>query len=348
MRRSVPLEKQGRSDELRRVLYKTRMINAAIVGLGRWGRNIVDAVQGKTERMRFTRCVVRRPDAVRDFAARHGLAVSTDLAGALGDGDIQAVVLTTPHSLHAEQVIAVAAAGKAVFCEKPLALNRADAERAVRACERAGVALGLGHDKRFWPSMRELKRTVAGGGLGEILHVEGHFSNETTRAFYAGWRESSRESPGGGLTATGVHILDAFINLVGPARRVYAQLLARPPQPEPVDTLSVILQFANGVSGVLAGVRSTPQYWRVHVFGTQGSAEALEQNDLVLRASGAKPQHFTFEPVDALRFEFEAFADAVAGRAPYPISVEQMLHDVAALEATIKSIESNAPVEVAG
>jgi predicted dehydrogenase len=322
------------------------MINAAIVGLGRWGRNIVNAVQGKSERLRFTHGVVRAPDAAREFAAEHGLELSTDFAGVLSSPGVQAVVLATPHTLHADQIVAVAAAGKAVFCEKPLALNRADAERAVRACGKAGVPLGLGHDKRFFPSMRELKRVVDGGYLGDILHVEGHFSNESTRVFYAGWRELPAESPGGSLTATGIHILDAFVNLVGPVRRVSAQFIAHPPRPEPVDTVSLLLEFENRVSGVLCGVRTTPQFWRVHVFGTQGSAEALEQNDLVLRKSGAQPQRLSFEPFDALRYELEAFADAVSGNAPYPIPVEQMLADVAALEAAFKSIETGEPVLV--
>jgi predicted dehydrogenase len=187
---------------------------------------------------------------------------------------------------------------------------------------------------------------AASGELGDILHVEGHFSNESTRVFYAGWRELETESPGGALTATGIHILDAFVNLVGPVRRVSAQFIEHPPRPEPVDTVSLLLEFENRVSGVLCGVRTTPQFWRVHVFGTQGSAEALEQTQLVVRRSGARPEYVEFEPFDALRYELEAFADAVAGRAPYPIPVEQMLADVAALEAAFKSIETGKPVEV--
>jgi len=322
------------------------MINAAIVGLGRWGKNMVAAVQGRSDRVRFVGCVARRPDAVREFAEQHGLAVSSSLAEVLADGNVDAVVLTTPHSLHTEQVVAVAGAGKPVFCEKPLALRKADAVRSVEACRRAGVPLGLGHDKRFFPSMRELKRLAASGALGEILHIEGHFSNESTRKFYKGWRESLTESPGGGITATGIHIMDAFINLAGPAHRVYAQLIARPPEPDPVDTLSVLLAFENRVSGVLCGVRSTPQFWRVHVFGKNGSAEALGDRELVLRMTDAKPQHLSFEPIDTLRFELEAFADAIEGRAPYPIPVEQMIANVAALEATLKSIETAAPVFV--
>lgn len=78
------------------------MINAAIVGLGRWGKNIVNAVQGKSERLRFVRGVVRHPDAVCDFAAQHGLELSADLAGVFADKRVQAVALATPHSLHAE------------------------------------------------------------------------------------------------------------------------------------------------------------------------------------------------------------------------------------------------------
>jgi predicted dehydrogenase len=322
------------------------MINAAIVGLGRWGKNIVNAVQGRSERLRFTHCVVRRTETADEIAAQHGLKVSTRLADVLADPGVQAVVLATPHTLHVEQVIAAAGAGKAVFCEKPLALDLADARRAVGACALAGVPLALGHDKRFFPSMRELKKIVAAGELGDVLHVEGHFSNESTRNFYAGWRELAAESPGGGLTATGVHILDAFVNLVGPPRRVSARLMEHPPRPEPIDTLSVLLEFDGRVSGFFAGVRTTPQFWRVHVFGTQGSAEALEQTELVVRKSGAAPKRLTFEPADTLRLEMDAFADAVAGRAPYPIPVEQMLQDVAGLEAIIESVRTGTTVEV--
>ncbi len=320
------------------------MIHAAIVGLGRWGRNLVGSVQGRSEQLRFTHAVVRHPDAARDFAAQHGLELSTDYGRVLSDARIQAVVLATPHSLHAGQIVAAAAAGKAVFCEKPLALKRVDAARAIEACRRSGVALGLGYNKRFWPSMREMKRIVESGALGGILHVEGHFSNETTGRFYAGWRSEDAESPAGGLTATGVHVLDALIDLAGPARRVSAQLLGHGSGPEPLDTLTVVFEFANRASGVLACVRSTPQFWRVHAFGRNGSAEALEDTALVVRMAGAPTERRTFEGVEALRLELEAFAHSAASGAPYPIPFDQMLHGVAALEAITESLATGGPV----
>src|SRR5450432_4299571 len=117
------------------------MINAAVIGLGRWGKNIVESVQGKSKRLHFIRGVSKEPDLVRDFATTKGFELSTDFNEAIDDPRVQAVFLATPHSLHVEQISAVAAAGKPVWCEKPLALTRDAAMRAVAACRDAGVPL---------------------------------------------------------------------------------------------------------------------------------------------------------------------------------------------------------------
>ena len=320
------------------------MLDAAIVGLGRWGQNHVNSVQGVSTRVRFTRGVVRSPEKSREFADKHELRLSTDYAELLADPAIKMVVLATPNSQHPAQIIAAAQAGKAVLCEKPLALTLADAERAVHACTHARVPLGIGQDKRFWSSMRELKRVVDSGALGELLHVEGHFSNENaSRKLHVGWRESPAESPGGSITATGIHVLDAFINMIGPVRRVSAQHILKRPPPESLDTLAITFEFASRVSGMLCGVRATPLFWRVHIFGNQGSAEAIGPNELVLRMSGKEPARQTFEPLNALRCNLEAFADAIEGRAPYPISPAQMIDVIAGLEAIVTSIETGNP-----
>ena len=132
------------------------MLNAAIIGLGWWGQRLVNAVQG-SDLIRFARGVTLEPELVRDFAAKHGLAICTSLEEVLADPAIQAVVLATPHTRHRAQVEAAAAAGKHVYCEKPFALCRADAQAMLDACARAGVTIAVGHHFRLMPSMKALR-----------------------------------------------------------------------------------------------------------------------------------------------------------------------------------------------
>jgi predicted dehydrogenase len=254
------------------------------------------------------------------------------------------VLLATPHSLHPAQVIACAAARKQVFCEKPLALHRTDAARMFSACRDAGVMLAVGHNRRFWPSSRALREIVASGELGTNLHVEGHNSNENSLVITAGWRLSPEESPGGGLTGAGLHVLDAFVSMLGPVRQVYAQLRSREPGPPPLDTALMTLDFVNGVTGTLATVRATPFYWRVHVFGTKGSAEVLDERSMVVRKSGAEPARITYPAIDVLRAELDAFADAVENKAPFPVPEAEVLATLSAFEAALQSMTSGVPV----
>ena len=208
------------------------MIYAAIVGLGRWGRNLVQASLGH-ERFKITRAVEPDINGAKGFCTQHSLDLTNNLDAVLADSTVKAVLLATPHSLHPAQVIACAAARKEVFCEKPLALRHADAVRMFEACRKAGVTLAVGHSRRFWPSMSALRDMVASGKLGTVLHIEGHNSNENSQSVIAGWRLSPDESPGGGLTGAGLHILDAFVSILGPVRRVYAQLNSREQGPPP-------------------------------------------------------------------------------------------------------------------
>jgi predicted dehydrogenase len=318
------------------------MIQAAIVGLGRWGRMLVQASLGH-EQFKITHAV--EPDSnARGFCAEHHLQLFDNLDAVLTDSTIGAVLLATPHSLHPAQVIACATARKEVFCEKPLALRHADAERMFDACRKAGVTLAVGHSRRFWPSMRALRDIVASGELGTILHVEGHNSNENSNNVIAGWRLSPEESPGGGLTGAGLHILDAFVSMIGPVRRAYAQLNSREPGPPPLDTAMMTLDFANGVTGTLATVRATPFYWRVHVFGTKGSAEVLDEVTLILRMTGSKPERTIYPALDVLRAELHAFVDTLQGKHRFPVPEAEVLSTLIAFEAALQSMASGIPV----
>ena len=322
------------------------MINAAIIGLGWWGKNILQCVQGRSAKLRFVHGVSKEIDAALPLSEAHGFTLSDDLDKALADQRVEAVVLATPHSLHADQIVRVAAAGKPVFCEKPLALKRADAERAIAAVRKAGVPIGVGQNKRFWPSMADLRGVVASGALGKVMHIEGHYSNENSGLHFSAWRESPSESPGGGMTGTGIHLLDAFVGLAGPVAEVSARVISHRGGPDPRDAASVMFRFANNLSGYFGLVRASPFCWRVQVFGDEGSIEAVGETETVLRTRGGGVERRAFGKIDSLLAEVDAFADAVAGRAPYPITPAEMVDTIAAFEAVITSMETGRPVAV--
>lgn len=322
------------------------MIDAAVIGLGRWGKNIVESVQGKSKRLRFIRGVSKEPDLVRDFAAQKGFELSTDFEEAVSDPRVQAVFLATPHSLHVRQIEAVAAAGKPVWCEKPLALTRAEAARAVAATQKAGVPFALGNNKRCFSSMRELKRVVSSGEIGEVLHIEGNFTNEHSTRVMGGWRDDPRESPGGGMTGAGLHVIDALVNLGGPVATVDAKVFKQKAPPDPRDAAAALVQFESGATGVLATVRAAPMYWRIMVFGTKGWAEAREETTLTVAPLHQQPKAEHYPAVDSLGTLLEAFAETIETGKPFPVTTDEMLDVAGAFEAIIRSMAEGGPVRV--
>lgn len=313
------------------------MIQVGLVGMGWWGERLLEAA-ARSSKIKFVHAVSPRPAHRAALAAKHGLRLSPDIAAMLRDDAVQAVVLATPHSTHRAQIEQVAQAGKPVFCEKPFTLTRADAVAAVAACEKAGVVLALGHNRRFLPALTEMRKLISAGTLGQLLHVEAHLSNQNSGVNFAPWRYDEEEAPAGGLTGTGVHMLDCFVNLLGPVARVTTQLVSWQPSPGALDSLSVMLTFRNGMSGTLAMVRATPVVWRLHVFGTDANVENHDETELVLRRGGQSAERRSLPAVNTLALELDAFADAVAGRAPYPIPTAQMIDTVAVFEAITRSV----------
>ncbi|GGC49545.1 dehydrogenase [Siccirubricoccus deserti] len=324
------------------------MITAGIIGTGWWGRELLQAARG-SGRIRFVHAMSRHAGAGAPVAAEYGLRFSSTLEAMLDDPEVRAVVIAAPHRAHLALIQAVAARRLPVFCEKPLTLTRADAVAAIAACAAAGVPLAVGHNRRFLPSLATMKRVLAEGRLGTLLHIEGHSSNENSSRNFAPWRSDPAESPAGGMTGTGVHVIDSFTALVGPATRVSTLLVQRKPPPGALDSFSVMLEFACGISGTLSMVRATPRFWRLHLFGERGSVEAVNDTDVVLRESGRAPELITAPPVDTLRAELEAFAEAAGGGAPYPLPPDQAVANVAAFEAIVRSLAAGgAPTAVEG
>jgi predicted dehydrogenase len=333
------------------------MMRAAIVGMGWWGRTLVEAV-AESDQVRFVAGATRTvsPD-VKAFAESQQLSLVDSYDTLLTDPNVDAVVLATPHSLHAAQVVAAAQAGKHVFCEKPFALTKADAEAAVAATERAGVTLGLGYNRRFHPEMTTLRQQIRSGDLGTLLHFEATmtFPNALLLKPEA-WRAHREETPCGGLTPMGVHAIDGMIDLGGEIEHVYCQSFHRVVPVDSDDTTSMLFRLKNGASGYLGTITATGPGFSFQVFGSKGSVR-LEGMTHVAGASSEERRTrlfgtCKFQPIkgpaetweaarlDVTRACLEAFATAASGGAPYLIPTREMVHGAAVTEAVVKSAAS--------
>ena len=321
------------------------MMNAAIVGIGRWGQMLVGSVQGKSEKIRFTAGVTRTRAKAEAFCAGNDIALVDDYDAVLADDDVDAVVLATPHTLHAAQIVAAARAGKHVFTEKPFTLDKASAEVAVAACRQAGVAIGLGHNKRFCDNTIELKRMIEAGELGTLLHAEANFSANMA-AMAQTWRDSRAESPAGGMTSLGIHALDCLIHLCGPIAEVDVRSKRRAMPYDIDDTTCMLFDFDSGMTGYLGTMATGGRLWHMRVFGADGWAELRGMETLVKCPAAGGEEVIEYAPETSIKTELEAFAAAASGGPAYLVTPEQMVHGTAVLEAVIASAASGARVRV--
>jgi predicted dehydrogenase len=340
------------------------MIKAAQVGLGWWGKTLVESVQGVSPDIQFVAAVSRsQADDHKQFAAQQKLTLYTTYEEALADPKVDAVVLATPHSLHSPQVIAAAKAKKHVFCEKPFALTKKDAQDAVNAVEAANVMLGLGYNRRFHPEMTKLRNQIRSGELGTVLHVE------ATMTFPNGlflkpdaWRADKHETPCGALTPMGVHAIDGMIDLCGPISQVYCQSFRRVVAVDADDTTSMLFRMKEGMSGYLGTMTATGPGFSFQVFGSKGSVR-LEGMTHVAGASSEERRTrlfgtCKFTPIkgeavvweaarlDVTRACLDAFAQAASGGPAFPIPLEEMIHGAAVTEAVVKSAETGKILQI--
>lgn len=334
------------------------MINAALVGLGWWGKTLVESLAAGSDVMRFSVLNTRTvsPD-VKSFAKQYGLKLAPSYGAVLADPSIDAVVLATPPSGHMQQIVAAAAAGKHVFCEKPFTFSRTEAQTAVDAMRKAGRTIGVGYNRRFHPEMTKLRAKIRAGDLGVIQHVECNMTFPNALFLQpTAWRAMKDEAPVGGLAPLGVHAVDAMIDLCGEFDHVYCQSFRRVLTGETDDTSSMLFRMKAGMSGYLGTITTTGPGFSIQVFGSKGwyrlegvthvaGASSEERRTRLFGACKYQPlkgplEVWEAEKLDIIHSCFEAFARAALGGEPFPITPEQIVHGASASEAIIRSAAS--------
>jgi len=325
------------------------MTNIAVIGLGWWG-NIISGLIPTSSKLKLVRVVDVNPALAESIGSQRGVAHGTRLEDALADPNVQGVVLCTPHTLHCEQIQAVARAGKHVFCEKPLCMSRAEVLLATRAVNEAGVQLAVGHEMRFNPPMVEMMRLIKAGEIGTALQVEANFSQDKFLALKSdNWRLSSKEAPAGPMTATGIHLLDLSTGVFGEAEWARASARQLGSTLTNGDTLGIMVGFRNGGHAMISAILATPFYGRFAVFGSHGWIEVRDKAHpetpkgwtLTMCKRGGEAVTTDYPAAASVLLNLEAFGDACAGLAPYPVPQSQMIANISLLDACFRSAASH-------
>jgi myo-inositol 2-dehydrogenase/D-chiro-inositol 1-dehydrogenase len=328
-------------------------IGVAVLGAGRMGqthiRNLAGIADAKV-------VVVADPDAAAAergrAAARADLALTDPLA-AIHAAGVDAVVIVTPTSTHAELIEAAVTAGKAVWSEKPIALDLTETARVVEVVQRSGQPVQLGFMRRFDPGYAAAKARIEGGELGRIEQFRA-----LSRDTYPPPVEFLHHA-GGIFLDMSVHDLDLARFLVGEVEEVtaWAAVLAEPRFAEAgdFDTALAMLRFANGAMGVIETARHSEWGYdiRTEVSGADGKVviEDVQKTPATFsRRFGFEGDHFENFPdrfETAFRLELEAFIEAVReGRQPTPGPEDALETLRLALACTLSRAEGR-PVRLA-
>lgn len=215
------------------------------------------------------------------FAAKYGGAPFTDLAALLRDARPDAVIICTPHPLHAEATVAAAEAGAHVLVEKPMAASLEDCDRMIAATRKAGVKLGVVSQRRFYEPVRRMKAAIDAGRIGKPILGVFQMYSWRDEAYYQSdaWRGTWAGEGGGVLVNQSPHQLDILQWLMGPIEEIsgYWGTLNHP-SIEVDDTAVAVVRFRGGALGsIIASVSQKPGiYTKVHVHGSNGASVGVE------------------------------------------------------------------------
>jgi predicted dehydrogenase len=304
-----------------------------------------------------------------DMGRRCRAPYCTDAAQLLARDDVDAVVISTPHYLHAPLTVQAARAGKHVACEKPVACTLAQADAMIAACREAGVLLSILYCTRYDPALLKARELLKAGALGKIIRLRAQFFYEKpahywscgyTRRARGDWRRSVRQAGGGVLLMNGSHTLDRIHWLTGlKPVRVYAESDTHATRAEVEDNIAIVARYANGAIGSIDAMSCARGRAPVkcRLFGTRGQIDFGHPLHIFTRRArlpGLKADEWNVMPLEkhgarrhGRAFFFAEFARAVLRRRKRgPIPGEEARRVLEFCLAAYESARTHAPVEL--
>ncbi len=333
----------------------SEQLTVGLIGAGRIGRVHAMNLAHRIPTARLAAIADVQETAAVDLARQAGAPLATaDYHRLLDDPRIDAVLVCSATPTHADIIVAAAAAGKHIFCEKPIDLTLAKIDMALAAVAAAGVKLQIGFNRRFDANFARVRRAVCDGEIGQpqLMHIISRDPAPPPLAYV--------QASGGIFVDMTIHDFDMARFLMGSeVTEVYAagSVMVDPAigAAGDLDTVLITLKFANGALGVIDNSRQAVYGYdqRVEVLGSAGAIATTNNypNSAVLSTAAAVqrdlPLHFFMERyIESFVAEMTAFVDAVRHDKPVPVTGADGRAPVVLGLAARRSVNENRPVRV--
>jgi predicted dehydrogenase len=321
-------------------------MKVACLGMGWWSDVLADAMK-RSGKFQIVSCFSRSADKREAFAKKYGCRAARSYEEVLGDNSVEAIINTTPNSVHRETTVAAAKAGKHTFLDKPIANTIEDARALTKACRDAKVVLALGYQRRRESQFRWIKERI--GEFGKLVNAEANISRDRLgKIDLNSWRYTAEGMPGGVMLQIGIHYTDVLEYLMGPVKAVSGRFVRLVLPGDNPDVASLVLEHENGALSTLnASYASASEYYLMNIYGKEASAYYdLHQGLRFLRRGAEKSESVSVKKNDPIVDELDEFAAAVRGEAEPEMDGERSTRSLAVLLAGIRSAKEGRRIEI--
>jgi predicted dehydrogenase len=324
-------------------------VRVAALGMGWWSDVLADAMK-RSGQFEIVSCYTRSEDKRRAFAEKYGCRTASSYEEILKDPSIAAIVNTTPNNVHLETTKQAAEAGKHVFLDKPIANTIRESFEMSEACQKAGVILSLGYQRRRESHFRWVKSEIDAGRFGKLVQAECNISRDRLGQFdLSSWRYTAAGMPGGVMLQIGIHYVDVLEYLMGPVKSVSARLAQLVLPGDNPDVANMILQHENNaLSNLTASYASASEFYMMNIYGKEASAYYDLFSGLRHLKRGEKTARaIPTEKNDTIREELDEFAECVRTGSKPETDGFWAARNLAVIKAGAKSAREGRVVEVA-
>ena len=315
------------------------MIKAASVGLGWWSDELAKSIQDKSKKIKIVSCYSKSKKKRINFSKKFKTEYHHSYNALIKDKNIDAIILTTPHSLHAKLAIQALQNNKHVFVEKPMATKSVDAQKILYTAKKHNKKLAVGHNRRFSSVFNYIKKLNNQKKIGKILHLDANFSAPGALNYKKNfWRANRKESPGGAIAGLGIHMIDLMCAFGGKIKSIQSLVKKYAVKVNMDDTTSAIFEFNNRCTGNLTTIFACPYISTFNVYGTNMNIfSQVDSNKIIIVNKNGKINNLKLINQDTLFLELQEFADSCVNKKKYRIDNKEAIHNVEIMEAIVKS-----------